>query len=789
MKRLFVIMPFGLRRADERHDVDSIDFDFVYNDLIRPAAKAAEFEPVRIDELVEPGQITHQYLREILEADLVLAEISLPNANVYYELGIRQAISTGGTILIALEKSAIPFDLANQRVFFYNPSLQNLEKVRQTLIEALSSQRAKPTENPVRSFLEQIRAVASPEADRDAFEQDLQGRISRAQNSEQLIAVWRWARNLSPLPPFTLLSLARRLSDFGEWSHSVEVLKAAVALRSSDFELHRELGWHLSKLGLDYSDDAIGSFESALALNPDDPEALGMLAGVFKRKGNFKQASEYYSKGAEIAPSNLYMLVNQAAMELFLAPDNPIQGISLYHKLKEKILNSLQDQGSLDEWQEVVLGEAMFVIGELRSAKTHFLAANRLAASPKSLRSAADQLELLGKAGFKSEEALHLAEWLRSIADETIQLGEVLNSHPEEALPDDKLPVLLHLSDLHFGRVTREDGRSRDMHRFYDGEYSKRLSRHVVDEFTARRAHFTHEASRVHILISGDITYTAQPDEFRLAQGFLREVCEGLNISRDRIYIVPGNHDVDWQLGKVNLSHRFDNYIQFLVEFYGEELFRAKHPNITWDLRINTKRPEPWEILSIQHNPDAGLMIVGLNSCVYETHQDHYGLIGGRQLGIVEELLDDSSSAHIRVALFHHHLHPFPEFIQTDPKAEVGMDLSIIRDSGIVERQLERMKFDLVLHGHKHKPQIRETVIKTVGNTGPESAKLIVCGAGSVGVNAVELEHNVSNQYQVIEVLRSPRKRAVDFLRVEWRTLEVSPEADWTTPGTWIISG
>jgi 3',5'-cyclic AMP phosphodiesterase CpdA len=327
------------------------------------------------------------------------------------------------------------------------------------------------------------------------------------------------------------------------------------------------------------------------------------------------------------------------------------------------------------------------------------------------------------------------------------------------------------------------------MHRFHDGEYSKRLSQHIIGEFAARHAHFTHDASRVHLLVSGDITYTAQPEEFRLAQDFLTEVCEGLGISTNRVYIVPGNHDVDWQLGRVNLSHRFDNYIQFLVEFYGEDLFRARHPKITWDLRINSKRPEPWDLLSIQHDPNASLMILGLNSCVYETHQDHYGLIGGRQLRVAEELLDGSSSAGIRVAMFHHHLHPFPEFIQTDENSQIGMDLSIIRDSGIVERQLERMKFDLILHGHKHKPQIRETVIRNVGNSTADNAKLIVCGAGSVGVNAVELEHNVSNQYQVVEVLRNPRKKAVDFLRIEWRTLEVSPEAEWVTPGSWIITG
>jgi hypothetical protein len=34
-----------------------------------------------------------------------------------------------------------------------------------------------------------------------------------------------------------------------------------------------------------------------------------------------------------------------------------------------------------------------------------------------------------------------------------------------------------------------------------------------------------------------------------------------------------------------------------------------------------------------------------------------------------------------------------------------------IRDAGLVERRLEKLGFDLVLHGHKHKPQLRETLV------------------------------------------------------------------------------
>lgn len=791
MKRLFVVMPFGKKVADDKHPIDSINFDYVYTQLIRVAGISAGFEVIRIDEVVETGTITHQYLKEILEADVVLGDISLPNANVYYELGVRQAISTGSTILIALEGSTIPFDLASQRVFFYNLSEEGIEKAKNVLTQALSLQAAEPSENPIRSFLEKVGAAVSPQTDLAAFEQELQGRIQRAQNREQLIATWKWAQNLSPLPPFTLLTLARQLANYNEWALSVEVLRAAVDRRPNDFELCRELGWHQSKLGPEHYAEAIKCFEKALSLNPDDPETLGMMGGVYKREGRYEEAWNYYSKGAKISPHNLYMLVNQAAMRILLKPDQPDEGIALYHELKHLILQ--KTDAPLDEWDEVLLGEAMFVIGDSHAAKDHFVSASKIMRSPKTLRSAADQLELLGIAGFKDDEAKHLARWLRSMSDSAVERAEVkdLTAVDGEASDGRKLPVILHLSDIHFGQRVGIDGQIVDMHRFRDGEYSKKLSQHIISEFRSKDAHFSHSREQIYLLISGDIAYSAQVDEFRLAKEFLAEVCEGLKIGRERVCIVPGNHDVNWKDSESNKSRRFDNYIDFLISFYGEEMFRARHPRFDWDLKFNSERPQPWKLLNVYHDPAASLTVLGLNSCVYETHQDHYGFIGGRQIRAAEELIEEQETPGraIRVALFHHHLHPFPEQVELDDNTDPWVDISIIRDSGIVERKLERMNFDLILHGHKHKPQLRETTIRNLGNGSDDSTKLIVCGAGSVGVNSAELEHNISNHYQAIEVLCAPRRKGTNFLKVEWRTLEVSPEAEWTTSGSWIVTG
>ncbi len=792
MPQVFVIMPFGTRTADLSHKIEKIDFDSIYANVIKPSVREMGWDILRIDEVVEPGLITNQFLKELLQADVVLGEVSLPNPNVYYELGIRQAISTGGTLLMALEGSTIPFDISHQRMLSYTHTPGGFLKVQEYLRRFLEQHIKESEANPVRSFLESIGAAASPKLDAAAFEQELRGRVQRAQNREQLISVWKWAQNLSPLPALPLISLAKRLGDVGEWSLSVEVLRASLLRRPDDFELHRELGWHLRHLGPDYEDEALHSLQEALRLNPSDPETLGMIGGLLKRQGKYQEAWECYTKGVTIAPNSPYMLVNQAAMKILSDPQNPKEGIDSYKKLitlfKEKT------DLSKDEWFRVVLAEAWFAVGNVGKAKAQLEYAMLLPDPQKSLRSVSEQIELLGNAGFRPENAKHLVAWITSRIDANTGRIEVVEEvfAPEATIEASACPIFLHLSDIHFGSRPGANGDKVDMHRFSDeGDYSRTLNQHLKDEFISGRSHFKQSGERLHLIVSGDLTYTATANEFRLVEKFLNDLCADLSIDKSRVFIVPGNHDINWDEAKIDKSRRFDNFVTFLDSFYGAELFRKMFPRVTWDFKVNTERPEPKDIVSVYHDSKLGLLIVGLNSCVYEDNQHHYGFVGGKQMRVVSELMDELRvpAETLMVAVFHHHLHPFPEPVVISPNTGVMIDISTIRDAGLIERDLEKLGFDLVLHGHKHKAQIRETKIRNRKDGKLDGHALIVCGAGSTGVNAAELGHNDSNQYELIEVLRLPRKPGVDFLKIEWRELAVSPEAEWTTTGSWVIRG
>ncbi len=84
----FVVMPYGRRPVEDCE----IDFDVVFDQFICPAARVAGFEVVRSDREVASGVIMPRALSSIYNADLVVADVTYQNPNVYYELGVRHAL-------------------------------------------------------------------------------------------------------------------------------------------------------------------------------------------------------------------------------------------------------------------------------------------------------------------------------------------------------------------------------------------------------------------------------------------------------------------------------------------------------------------------------------------------------------------------------------------------------------------------------------------------------------------------------------------------------------------------
>src|SRR5215475_11954088 len=133
-KRVFVVMPFGRKEVPKKPSVDSpaearrsdmlqVDFDLVYEKLFRPALEAAGLQAFRADDEESAGDILKDMFAELVTADFVLADISILNANVFYELGIRHTVGRRGVICLHAGWTNRPFDDAPQSTFKYDGSL------------------------------------------------------------------------------------------------------------------------------------------------------------------------------------------------------------------------------------------------------------------------------------------------------------------------------------------------------------------------------------------------------------------------------------------------------------------------------------------------------------------------------------------------------------------------------------------------------------------------------------------------------------------------------------------
>jgi Tetratricopeptide Repeats-Sensor len=109
---LFIVRPFGVKNG--------IDFDRVETNLIRPAMEQAEFTGGTTGEFIQQGNIRTDMFEQLLIADLVIADVSIHNANVFYELGIRHAFRDKRTFLIKAKGDEVPFDLKTDRYLAYD---------------------------------------------------------------------------------------------------------------------------------------------------------------------------------------------------------------------------------------------------------------------------------------------------------------------------------------------------------------------------------------------------------------------------------------------------------------------------------------------------------------------------------------------------------------------------------------------------------------------------------------------------------------------------------------------
>jgi GTPase SAR1 family protein/Icc-related predicted phosphoesterase len=343
-----------------------------------------------------------------------------------------------------------------------------------------------------------------------------------------------------------------------------------------------------------------------------------------------------------------------------------------------------------------------------------------------------------------------------------------LFEHPEE-LPIPSAPVrILHLSDLHM----REDS-----------DVESLLQPLVADLRDEQEG--LGLKSLDYLIISGDLTERATPQEFEQAQRFVSGLIQEFGLTAQRCIIVPGNHDLNWDEENV-YSFRMKRQVspeQLTPGHYVEKenwyLLRDEehyplrfrnfskcfyHPLMQQEYPLNSLEQGLVSTFS-----DTGLQVLAFNSSweIDEHHPQRASIHRGalsRALKQADEHQREPQGhdTHaprvptLRIAVWHHPV--------------TGREL--MNDDSFIDR-LRQADVRLVLHGHVH--ENRADVMRYL----LPARKLHVVGAGSFGAPGAHRPESTPRLYNVLEF-----QRAYDRVRVHTRCLR-NPGGAWEGWAVW----
>jgi len=338
----FVDMPFG-RKPDLKSGV-MVDFDQIYNDAIKPAIEECGLEALRGDEERTGGIIHSEMFARLLLAEFVVADLTLANANVFYELGIRHAAKPFTTVPIFANVSALPFDVALVRAVGYQLKKGKLTKAA---AQKLKSELAKrlcdaingvaTDDSPLFQLIPKFPGIDLPEEvtetfkdrikDAEEFREILSGARSQPTHQEKreaLLKIQRGWGDLKTVRRSVLIELLLSFRDAEGFDEMVDLYNAfpdslkdyVVAKQQVALALNRR-----KKPG--DREEALRILDELLKNRGSDSETLGIKGrihkDVYKEATQAKKitaptvlddAIDAYTKGFESDPRDYYPGVN-----------------------------------------------------------------------------------------------------------------------------------------------------------------------------------------------------------------------------------------------------------------------------------------------------------------------------------------------------------------------------------------------------------------------------------------------------------------------------------------------
>jgi hypothetical protein len=292
----FMVMPFGKKLTNAETDKvpSQIDFDLLWDKVLRPMIQDdLKYMPIRADQ--DAGSLIIQAMIERLAiSDLVIADLTIPNANVYYEVGVRHAAQRQGCVLIAADWSKPLFDVSQMRRVKYplsdgaisDEAAAAIKKALEMGIKQ-SVSNTSPVFQAIPGFpdhvepsqLQSFRDVACRLA---AFQSEVS--VARglpptaaANRVKELIRLY--AEDAFTVPSIAL-DLTHLLRDTRQWDIALKFIADLPRPVSELPEIREQRALMLGKLGQQVQ--AISELETLIRTDGDTSERSGLIGGQYK---------------------------------------------------------------------------------------------------------------------------------------------------------------------------------------------------------------------------------------------------------------------------------------------------------------------------------------------------------------------------------------------------------------------------------------------------------------------------------------------------------------------------
>ena len=292
-------MPFGKKPVSVRAPEipETVDFDALWNKAVLPVITDLGYDAVRADQ--DTGaSIILEMLERLFFSDLVIADMTVPNGNVYYEIGIRHASRRTGCLLTSADWAKPLFDMAQMRRLTYPlpegvVTDENAAAIRVALRAGAAALADGPSPmfehipgfpDPRRVDLtraatirRQLEALAAFQARvrETAVTTDREKRTALARALQEEYGTSR------PMSQAVALEMLTLIRDCLGWTEMVDYIDSlSPSIRDLDF-VREQRCLAQSKSGS--HELAIGGLEALIQLRGDSSERQGLLGGRYKK--------------------------------------------------------------------------------------------------------------------------------------------------------------------------------------------------------------------------------------------------------------------------------------------------------------------------------------------------------------------------------------------------------------------------------------------------------------------------------------------------------------------------